>query len=104
MVNKTELENRIVPYKMLLESTSTMLELADRILSDTAMPSLISGLKGLESTLQDVIERAGEGLPIVGYHFALPSEYLNAFDCVPICIESVSFMLAAMLPVGGIHK
>ncbi|MFX1274617.1 MAG: 2-hydroxyacyl-CoA dehydratase [Promethearchaeota archaeon] len=104
MVNKIELENRIIPYKMLLRSTSTMLELADRILSDTAMPSLISGLKGLETTLQDVIERAGEGLPIVGYHFALPSEYLTAFDCVPICIESVSFMLASMLPEGGIHK
>jgi len=104
MANRTELENRIIPYKMLLESTSTMLELADRILSDTAMPSLITGLQKLEITLENCIEKAGEGLPIVGYHFSLPSEYLHSYDCVPVCIESVSFMLAAMLPEGGIHK
>lgn len=104
MVNRTELENRIIPYKMLLEATSTMLELTDRILSDTAMPSLIVGLQCLKAVLTDCIEKAGEGLPIVGYHFAFPSDFLFAYDCVPVCIEGISYMLAAILPEGGIHK
>ncbi|MHA1293280.1 MAG: 2-hydroxyacyl-CoA dehydratase family protein [Promethearchaeota archaeon] len=98
MVNKIELENRAFPYKMLLEATSTMCELVDRIIPETAVPSLEIGLKCLKSVFQDCIEKAGEGLPIIGYHFALPSEYLFAFDCVPQCMEAISFMLSAMLP------
>lgn len=103
MVNRERLEDRIMPYKMVLEGVSTMLELAEGILSETGIPSLVLGMQGLETTLQDCIEKAGEGLPIVGYHFSLPSEYLYAFDCVPICIEAVSFMLAALLP-NGVEK
>ncbi|MGV9197896.1 MAG: 2-hydroxyacyl-CoA dehydratase [Promethearchaeia archaeon] len=103
MVNREELENRIIPYKMVLKGTSTMLELADRILSETGIPSLVIGLAELKKVLIDCIEKAGDGLPVVGYHFSLPSEYLYAFDCVPICIEAVSYMLSALLP-NGVEK
>ncbi len=98
MVNRTELENRVIPYRMLLEATSTMVDLADTILPDTAIPSLILGLRGLESSLRDYIEKASDGLPIIGHHFSLPTEFLYAFDCVPVCIEAVSFLYSALLP------
>jgi len=98
MVNREELENRAFPYKMLLEATATMRELVERILPPKALPSLELGLKGMESVFSDCIEKAGEGLPIVGYHFALPSEFISAFDCVPQCMEAISFMLSAILP------
>jgi benzoyl-CoA reductase/2-hydroxyglutaryl-CoA dehydratase subunit BcrC/BadD/HgdB len=88
MVIKEELENRALPYRMLLEATSTMHELVASIIPYEALPSLELGLKGMESVFSE----------IVGYHFALPSEYLYAFDCVPQCMEAISFMLSAMLP------
>jgi len=98
MVNKEQLENRLLPYKMLLKGTATMHELATRILPDNAVPELVLGFEGLISHYQDCIDKAGEGLPIVGHHFSFPTEYLYAFDCIPVCIESVSFMLSALLP------
>ena len=95
MVNREQLENRLLPYKLLLEATTTMVELADQILSDTAIPSLIFGLRGLEATLLDYLEKAGDGWPIVGHHFSLPSEFLHAFECIPVCIEVISIPYAA---------
>ena len=100
MVNRVKLENRIIPYKMLLESISTTYELVEKILPENGIPSLKYGLKCLTETLKDQIEKAGDGLPIVGHHFAFTPEYLYCFDCVPICIEAVSYMMAALLPNG----
>jgi len=100
IVNRIDLENRILPYKMLLEATSIMYQLAQEVVTYNVMPCLSIGLKNLESMLLDCVEKAGDGLPVIGYHFALPSEYLYAFDCVPVCLEAVSFMLSAMLPNG----
>ncbi len=100
MVNRVEMENRIIPYKMLLEAISTTYELVEKILPENGIPSLKYGLKCLTDTLKDQIEKAGDGLPIVGHHFAFTPEYLYCFDCVPICIEAVSYMMAALLPNG----
>lgn len=101
MVNKDILENRIIPYKMLLEAISTTGELVERILPENGIPALNYGLKYLTNTLRDHIDKAREGLPIIGHHFAFPTEYLYCFECVPVCIEAVSYLLAAMLPNGS---
>ncbi len=101
MVNREELENKIIPYKMLLEAISTTHELIERILPENGIPSLKFGLKYLTDTLQDQIDKAGEGLPVIGHHFSFQTEYLYCFECVPICIEAVSYLLAAMLPNGS---
>lgn len=98
MVNRTELENRLMPYKMLLKGVETMYELADTILPYEGIPSMILCFEGLISHYQDCIEKAAEGLPIVGHHFSYPTEFLYCFDCIPVCIESVSFMLSSLLP------
>ena len=101
MINKNTLENIIIPYKMLLEAISTTSELVERILPENGIPALNYGLKYLTSTLRDLIDKAREGLPIIGHHFAFPAEYLYCFECVPVCIEAVSYLLAAMLPNGS---
>ncbi len=101
MVNRLELENKIIPYKMLLEAITTTHELIERILPEQGIPSLKYGLKYLTDALQDQIDKAGEGLPVIGHHFSFQTEYLYAFDCVPICIEAVSYLMAALLPEGS---
>jgi len=100
MVNKIELENRMIPYKILLEALENTYELVDFILLDDTIPSLRIGLKYLISTIEKHIEEAREGLPIVGHHFAFQAEYLECFDLVPVCVEGTSYILSALLPEG----
>jgi benzoyl-CoA reductase/2-hydroxyglutaryl-CoA dehydratase subunit BcrC/BadD/HgdB len=102
-MNSLDLENRIIPYKMLLKSISTTQELVERILPSNGIPSLRIGLKYIEKVLTHQIEKAKTGLPIVGYHFAFPAEFLSCFDCVPVCIEGSSYFLGALL-LGGIEN
>ena len=82
MPSKSELENRIIPYKMLLNSMSTTHELIDKILPDGGLPSLRIALEEILSVVRKDIEKAREGLPIVGYHFAFQPEYLIASQFV----------------------
>jgi len=101
MVHRLELENRIIPYKMLYEAISSTYGLIEGTLPDHGIPSLRMGLRCLKSVMKDFIEKAGEGLPIIGHHFSFPTEYLYCFDCVPVCIEATSYLLAALLPNGS---
>jgi len=96
-----EQKNRIIPYQMLYEAISGTYSLVEGILPDYGIPSLRYGLKHIKSVISDFIKKAGEGLPIVGHHFAFPTEFLYAFDCVPVCIEATSYLLSALLPDGS---
>lgn len=100
MSNREKLENRVIPFKILLEALDTTYELVDRILLDQTIPSLRIGVKYLVETLEEMVEKAGDGLPIVGHHFAFQAEYLKCFDVVPVCIEGTSYILSALLPEG----
>lgn len=95
------MKEKVIPYKMLLEVVSNSYELVWRIVPEHEMQVLKMGLKNLEKCLIDYIQKAEEGLPIIGYHFACPAEFLHCFDCVPICIEGTSYLLAALLPNGS---
>ncbi len=86
---------------MLLKATSTTRELIERILPENGVPSLRIVLNKVESVLTRYIEKAEEGLPIVGYHFSFPVEYLLCFDCVPVCLEATSYFLATFLAGGS---
>jgi len=101
--NKNENQNRIIPYRMLLNATSATRELVKQILPENGVPPMKVGLEKLEFVLESSIKKAEDGLPIVGYHFSFPPEYLQCFDCVPICIEGTSYFLAAFLE-GGSEK
>ncbi|MCK4479752.1 MAG: hypothetical protein KAV01_04425, partial [Candidatus Lokiarchaeota archaeon] len=68
MVDKAELENRIIPYKMLYEAVKSSSGLIDGILPDKGIPSLRIGLKHLKSVMEEYIQKAREGLPIIGHH------------------------------------
>jgi len=97
------MENRIIPVKMLLEALSSTHELVEKILPENGIPSLRIGLEKIIPVLRNSLERAGKGLPIVGYHFALPAEYLECFDCVPVCLEAVGYFLSTLL-LHGVEK
>jgi len=86
---------------MLLEAISCTYELVEGILPEQRIPSLRLGLKYLKNVLNDLILKAGDGYPVIGHHFSFPTEYLSCFDCVPVCIEAVSYLLAALLPHGS---
>ena len=93
--------NRIIPYRMLYEAVTSTYGLVEGILPDSGIPSLRIGLKHLKSVMEEYIQKAREGLPIIGHHFSFPTEYLSCFECVPVCIEAVSYLLAALLPHGS---
>ncbi len=103
MVNSVELENRVIPFKILLEAVSTTKDLVRYILPENEVSSLRIGVKYLEKAISDMIEKARDGLPIVGHHFAFQTEYLSCFDCVPVCIEGISYILSCLFP-NGVEK
>ncbi|MFX1389921.1 MAG: 2-hydroxyacyl-CoA dehydratase [Promethearchaeota archaeon] len=98
---KAELENRIIPYKMLHEAVTSTSGLVEGILPDNGIPSLRIGLNHLKTVMEEYIQKARDGFPIIGHHFSFPTEFLSCFDCVPVCIEAVSYLLAALLPHGS---
>jgi len=102
MVSIIKEEKQIIPYRMLLKAISTTRELVERILPESGIPSLNIGLNKVESALNHYIDKAYEGLPVIGYHFSFPAEYLKCFDCVPVCIEGTSYILATFLE-GGVE-
>ena len=74
VASKELLENRIIPYKMLYEAIDGTYGLIKGILPETGIPSLRIGLEYTKSVMKDFIEKAGEGLPIIGHHFSFPTE------------------------------
>jgi len=96
-----KLKSRIIPYQMLCEAINGTQELIEEILPDYGIPSLRLGLKHIRSVMNEFITSSEEGLPIIGHHFAFPTEFLYAFDCVPVCIEATSYLLSALLPDGS---
>jgi len=95
------MSERIIPYHALQEIISNTYELVWRIVPKPEMTVLRDGLKALEVSLKDTIEKANDGLPIIGHHFSFPSEYLSCFDAVPVCIEGTSYLMAALTPDGS---
>ena len=85
-------ENKIIPYKMLLNAMETTHELVEKILPETGIPSLKIGLEEMISAVRKDIERTKEGVPIVGYHFAGVSDGL--FSLSPVGTVSTHFNFA----------
>ena len=101
MTRLRETRNRIIPYQMLFEAISGTHSLVEDILPEHGIPSLRMGLKHIKSVISDFILKERKGLPIVGHHFSFPTEFLYAFDCVPVCVEATSYLLSALLPDGS---
>jgi len=100
---KIALENRVIPIRMLYESLSTTHQLVEEILPENGIPELRIALGKVKNTLRRNLEKAREGLPIVGYHFAIPAEYISCFECVPVCLEGTGYYLSTLL-LDGVEK
>ncbi len=96
-------QNKAIPYKMLIEALSSTHELVERILPEYGIPSLKIGIEYLLPVLKKNLEKINEGKPLIGYHFAFPSEFLSCFDCVPICLEGIGYFLGTLL-LHGVEK
>ncbi|MHA2391795.1 MAG: 2-hydroxyacyl-CoA dehydratase family protein [Promethearchaeota archaeon] len=103
MNQKFDLSNRVIPLRMLHEALSMTDQLVKGIIPEMGIPALRLGVEKVGSVLKRNLEKASEGFPIVGYHFAIPAEYLACFDCVPVCLEGVGYYLATML-LNGVEK
>jgi benzoyl-CoA reductase/2-hydroxyglutaryl-CoA dehydratase subunit BcrC/BadD/HgdB len=88
---------------MLYEAISTTHQLVEGILPKNGIPELRIALDKVKNALKRNLEKAQEGLPIVGYHFAIPGEYLSCFDCVPVCLEGTGYYLSTLL-LDGVEK
>jgi len=100
MTKIAQLENRVIPYRMLSEALNNSRDLVDTIFDDHSLPAFKLGLRALSKKLEEYVEKARDGLPIVGHHFAFQAEYLECFDVVPVCFEGCSYILSALLPEG----
>ena len=100
LVKKAEMANKVVPYEMVMESIESTGELVDRILPRGQLDSLRIGAKYIGQVVREAKEKANDGWPVIGHHFAFQREYLYCFECVPICIEGTSYLLSALLPDG----
>lgn len=103
MERSHKLENRVIPIRMLYEAISTTHQLVEGILPKNGIPELRIALDKVKNALKRNLEKAQEGLPIVGYHFAIPGEYLSCFDCVPVCLEGTGYYLSTLL-LDGVEK
>ncbi|MHA1292451.1 MAG: 2-hydroxyacyl-CoA dehydratase [Promethearchaeota archaeon] len=100
MVRKASLENRVIPLRILLETLENTYDLMGTSILSEQLPAFKYGVKYLIKAIRDSVEKARDGLPIVGHHFAFQGEYLKCFDIVPVCLEGVSYILSALLPEG----
>lgn len=95
--------NRIIPYEILHEAVITSEELLVAGVPEDEFLVLKSFLRNVKSALEKTIEKADDGCPVVAHHFAYPGEIFKAFDIADVVVETVPYMLSALIP-GGSEK
>lgn len=95
------MSNRIIPYEILYESICTTLELVEGGPANDQLSVLKAFLKNMKSCVARYIKGAEEGLPIIGHHFAWPTEIFCCYDFVPVVFEGIPYILSALLPEGS---
>nr|MDO8085821.1 2-hydroxyacyl-CoA dehydratase family protein [Candidatus Sigynarchaeum springense] len=91
----------IKPIEILHEGVTNTWELVDGAIPKHEMPLFRSFLKALKSSLEDIMTKARKGLPLIGTHFAFPSELFFAYDCAPLCFEAISYLPSALFTEGA---
>ena len=94
------MNKKIIPIEILNTATYLTYDLIDRVVPDNEFQILRSFLKNMCSLLDDIIERANDNMPIVGYHFAFPAEIFRCFDIAQVCFEGTSYLFSALFPDG----
>ena len=93
----------IAPLHAIHECGTTMLELIEGAVAKQELQVLQAFFRGLNSVVEENIERVEAGWPLLGTHFAFPAELFYAFDVVPVCFESLSYLTSAILTNGSEH-
>ncbi len=94
------LKKNIKPYEILYYAISLTYDLVDRIVIEDELQVLKSYMKNMLPVLEDSLQKAAEGLPIIGYNFGIPPEIFFCFDCIPFCFEATPYIISALLPSG----
>ena len=94
-------KKKVVPFDIMLNGAEIELNLIDRITAPQEMEVLKSFFKNLISLLKNLKEKANNGFPVMGVHFAFPQELFHCFDITPMCIELVPYMMSAMFHDGA---
>ena len=95
------IEKRVIPLEMLRVACEQTLELVEFSIPNTEVVSLRYFLGSMLNYLDEAIEKADAGWPIIGHHFAFPAEILYYFDCIPIAVEGSSYLFSALWPDGA---
>ncbi len=90
----------IRPLEILDEAVDNTRHLVLGSIPDQEMKVFRSFLNSLNSILKNDITKARQGMPLIGTHFAFPSEIFYGFDCVPLCLEALSYLPSALLTEG----
>ncbi|MHA1785827.1 MAG: 2-hydroxyacyl-CoA dehydratase [Candidatus Helarchaeota archaeon] len=95
------MKKKVVPFDIMLNAARVDLDLVERICPPHEMEVLRSFFKNLTFILEDLVQKAEDGKPVVGVHFAFPQELFHCFDITPLCIELVPYMMSSMFQDGA---
>jgi benzoyl-CoA reductase/2-hydroxyglutaryl-CoA dehydratase subunit BcrC/BadD/HgdB len=91
----------VKPLEILLESMTSMSKLIEASIPGNELRVLQTFLKCGESVITENIDRAQSGTPLLGHHFAFPSEIFYCFDIVPLCFEHLTYLKSAIISEGA---
>ena len=94
-------KRNVKPLQVLLEATDSMKSLIENSIPKHELQVLLTFLNCAESVIGDNIERTKSGTPLLGHHFAFPSELFNVFDVVPLCFEHLTYLTSAIISEGS---
>lgn len=91
-MEKLQMQDRIKPYKLMKQEQEMLLSIIDKAAGTQMVPHYYH-TKSMLSHLNDCLDKAAQGLPIVATNFGFPIELLYYFDCIPVVMESLSYTL-----------
>ncbi len=93
--------HKIIPYEILYEAICTTKDLVEGGPAKDELLVLKSFLKHMKTVIKRYLDNADSGLPVIGHHFAWPTEIFYCFDFVPVVFEGIPYILSALLPEGS---
>ena len=93
--------SKIIPLKMLMEVAERGLAMLDHVEDEEDTYAVLKYyVDAFAPFVKDCVEKEEAGWPVIGHHFAFPTEILYFFDVVPICVEAMSYAFAIVAQNG----
>lgn len=90
----------IGPLEYMYQASRSTFALVDGAVPAHELQVFRNFLRLLNEVCADMVTQARAGKPLVGTHFAFPSELLHAFDAVPVVFETLSYATSAFFTAG----